>query len=50
MDEILSLKDEIKAYKINDNVQELSTDKSEELILLTERIKYLESENMFLKG
>ena len=39
MDEILSLKDEIKASKINDNVQELSTDKSEELILLTKRIK-----------
>ena len=49
MDEILSLKDEIKAYKINDNVQELSTDKSKELILLRERIKYLESENKFLK-
>ena len=30
-------------------VQELSTDKSEELILLRERIKYLESENKFLK-
>ena len=30
-------------------MQELSTDKSEELIWLTERIKYLESENMFLK-
>ena len=41
MDEILSLKDEIKAYKINNNVQELSTEKSEELILLTERIKIL---------
>ena len=41
MDEIPSLKDEIKAYKINDNVQELSTEKSEELILLTERIKIL---------
>ena len=41
--------DEIKAYKINDNVQELSTDKSDKLILLRERIKYLESENKFLK-
>ena len=45
----LSLTDEIKAYKINDNVQGLSTDKSEELILLRDRIKYLESENKFLK-
>ena len=41
MDEILSLKDEIKACKINDNVPELSTEKSEELILLAERIKIL---------
>ena len=49
MDEILSLKDEIKAYKINDNMQELFTDKSEELILLTERKKYLKLENKFLK-
>ena len=30
-------------------MQELSTDKSEELILLRDRIKYLESENKFLK-
>ena len=45
----LSLTDEIKAYKINDNVLGLSTDKSEELILLRDRIKYLESENKFLK-
>ena len=36
MDEILSIKDEIKAYKIIDNAQELSTDKSKELILLRE--------------
>ena len=49
MGEILSLKDQIKAYKINENVQELSTEKSEDLILLRERIKYLESENKFLK-
>ena len=49
MDEILSLKDQIKDYKINDNVQELSTEKSEDLILLRERVKYLESENKFLK-
>ena len=49
MGEILSLKDEIKAYNINDNVQELSTEKPEELILLRERIRYLESENKFLK-
>ena len=64
MDEILSLKDEIKAYKINDickhttsfqrcvstgNVQELPTEKSEDLILMRKRIKHLESENKFLK-
>ena len=49
MGEILSLKDQIKTYKINENVQELSTEKSEDLILLRERIKYLESENKFLK-
>ena len=49
MDEILSLNDEIKAYKINDNVQELSTEKSEELLLLRGKIEYLESENKFLK-
>ena len=49
MDKILSLKDQIKDYKINDNVQELSIEKSEDLILLRERVKYLESENNFLK-
>ena len=49
MDEILSLKDQIKDYKINDNVQELSIEKSEDLILLRERVKYLKSENRFLK-
>ena len=49
MDEILSLKDQIKDYKINDNVQELSIEKSKDLILLRERVKYLESENKFLK-
>ena len=49
MDEILSLKDQIKDCKINDNVQELSIEKSEDLILLRERVKYLESENKFLK-
>ena len=49
MGEILSLKDQIKTYKINENVHELSTEKSEDLILLRERIKYLESENKFLK-
>ena len=42
MDEILSLKDQIKGYKINDNVQELSTEKSEDLMLLRERVKYLD--------
>ena len=49
MDKILSLKDQIKAYKINDNVQELSIEKSNNLILLRERVKYLESGNKFLK-
>ena len=49
MDELISLKDQIKDYKINDDVQELSIEKSEDLILLTERVKYLESENEFLK-
>ena len=49
MDEILSLKDQIKAFKIDGNVQELSIEKSENLILLRERVKYLESENNFLK-
>ena len=34
MDKILSLKDQIKAFKTNGNVQELSTEKSEDLILL----------------
>ena len=49
MDEILSLKDQIKSHKISYNVQELSTEKSEDLILPRERVKYLESENKFLK-
>ena len=49
MNEILSLKDQIKDYKINGNVQELSIEKSEDLIWLRERVKYLESENTFLK-
>ena len=49
MAEMLSLKDKIKAYKINDNVQDLSTEKSEDLILLRERVKCLKSENKFLK-
>ena len=34
---------------VDDNVQELPTEKSEDLILLKERIKYLESESKFLK-
>ena len=50
MDEIFSLKDQIKDYEINDNVQELPIEKSEDLILLREKVKYLESENKFLKG
>ena len=49
MAKILSLKDQIKAYKINENVQELSTEKSDDLILLRERVKCLKSENKFLK-
>ena len=48
MDEILSLNDQIKVYKINYNVHELSTEKKK-MILLRERVKYLESENKFLK-
>ena len=39
MDEILSLKAEIKAYKINDNVLELPTKKSEDLILLRQSLE-----------
>ena len=35
------LKDQIKAYKINDNMQELSIEKSEDLILPRERVKFL---------
>ena len=38
-----------KDYKINDNVQELSIEKSKDLILLREKVKYLESEKKFLK-
>ena len=49
MGEILSLKDEIKSYKINNNVQKLPIKKREDLILLKGRIKYLESEYGFLK-
>ena len=45
MDEIFSLKDQIKSHKIIDKVQELSTENSEDLILLKKRVKYLESEN-----
>ena len=49
MKKILSLKDQIKANKIKDKMHELSTEKSEDLILLREGVKYLESENTFLK-
>ena len=49
MVEILSLKDQIKDYKINDNMPELSIEKSKDLILLRERVKYLELEDKFLK-
>ena len=49
MDEILSLMDQIKDYKINGNVQELSIEKSKDLILLRERVKYLELENKLLE-
>ena len=49
MEEVISLNDQIKGYKINDNLHEPSTEKSEDLILLTARVKYLESENIFLK-
>lgn len=49
MGEILTLKNEIKAYKTNDDVQELYSEKSEDLMLLRERIKHLESVIKFLK-
>ena len=49
MEEVISLNDQIKGYKINDNLHEPSTEKSEDLILLRARVKYLESENIFLK-
>ena len=49
MDKILSLRDKIKTYKINGNVQELPIEKSGDSILLKETIKYLELENKFLK-
>ena len=39
----------IKAYEIKNIVQELLTEKSEDLILLRERIKYFESKSKFLK-
>ena len=48
MTKYLSLNDQIKAYKINDNVHELSTEKLKDLMLLRERVKHLESENKFL--
>ena len=49
IDEILSRMYEIKACKINDNVQKPQTEKSQDFILLRERIKYLEVENKFLQ-
>ena len=49
IDEILSCMYEIKACKINDNVQKPQTEKSQDFILLRERIKYLEVENKFLQ-
>ena len=49
MDKILSLKDEVKAYKVDNNVQELPTVKSEDFTLLRERLKCLEAGHKFLK-
>ena len=48
MDEILSLNDQIKAYKINDNVHKLTTEKSEDLILMRERMTSLISKNVLI--
>ena len=44
MNEILSLKDQIKPCKFNDNVQELSTEKSEDFMLLRDRERQREKE------
>ena len=44
MNEILSLKDQIKPCKFNDNVQELSTEKSEDFMLLGDRERQREKE------
>ena len=48
MAEILSLNDQIKAYKINDNVHKLTTEKSEDLILMRERMTSLISKNVLI--
>ena len=44
MNEILSLKYQIKPCKFNDNVQELSTEKSEDFMLLRDRERQIEKE------
>ena len=44
MNEILSLKYQIKPCKFNDNVQELSTEKSEDFMLLKDRERQIEKE------
>ena len=48
MAEILRLNDQIKAYKINDNVHKLTTGKSEDLILMRERMTSLISKNVLI--
>ena len=41
MNEILGLNNENKTYKINNNVQKLPAEKSEDLMLLREKSKYV---------
>ena len=47
MGKILSLNDENKTFKVNDNVQKLQPEKSEDLILLREKINTLNQKNIF---
>ena len=47
MGKILSLNDENKTFKVNDNVQKLQPEKSEDLILLREKINTLNKKNIF---
>ena len=47
IDEILSLNDQIKTYKINDNAHELSTKKSEDLIYREKELNILNQRRSF---